>query len=508
LLSVKYSHEQYQAYVRDFLSKYFIDTGQSITISKRISVILKLWITDLTEIVSIIKHRYTKSNYGAPPKDAVAIFRSLILMTLTGETSITKWVDKLRSDPFYAILSGFIPACNEDPDQSTAESIPGVGTFYDFTNKLISAERAYKKSRKHKRKRKPKKKLKKNQKYNSSKPGAVERLVNRVFKYPDSELPVHAESLLNTVLKDLFVMPSLSMGILGDTNKFNIAGDGTCMPTHASHFGKKICKCKLKAGQSCECTRKFIDPEASWGWDSYNKVWYYGHSFHCITACNSFYSLPMHIKCTTAERHDSVTGIYALAETTKLYPDFNFNAAVFDSGYDAKHFYLLNQYYGIIPIISLNERSSKPASRNALIDYDENGIPHGKLCGHSFRNWGLMTKSSRRKWLFPVQCDNCGKCPAKSSWCKYTPIADNPRYFNEILRGSKAWRNLYKRRTTTERAWERIKLDYHSKSAVVYTKENRIVRVFLSAFCCYIDAWKDENSIGINNIFPEIVNCA
>ena len=116
MLSVKYSHEQYQAYVRDFLSKYFIDTGQGITVSKRISVILKLWITDLTGIVSIIKHRYTNSNYGAPPKDAVAIFRSLILMTLTGETSITKWVDKLRSDPFYDILSGFIPACHEDPE--------------------------------------------------------------------------------------------------------------------------------------------------------------------------------------------------------------------------------------------------------------------------------------------------------------------------------------------------------------------------------------------------------
>ncbi len=38
-------------------------------------------------------------------------------------------------------------------------------------------------------------------------------------------------------------MPSACVGILGDINKFNIAGDGTYMPTNASHYGKKICDC-------------------------------------------------------------------------------------------------------------------------------------------------------------------------------------------------------------------------------------------------------------------------
>jgi hypothetical protein len=506
LLSIKYSHTQYQAFVRNSLSKYYIENGQHITVILRADLILKLWNADLTGIVDLLRHRYANSQFGAPPKDPVALLRSLILMTFHGETSISKWVETLRADPFYAILSGFLPACNDISRQvpDSMDPIPGVGTFYDFMNKLISKDRAFIgcRKRKRKRKRKPKKKMKKNQKYDNSKPGVIERIVKRVIKYSGTNLPVSAESSLNAILKDIFVMPSLRMGILGDISSFNIAGDGTCMPSNASHYGYKICNCEK--GKSCDCVRNFTDPDASWGWDSYNESWFYGHSFHCFTACDSYYSLPLHIKCVTGERHDSVTGVYALAELVNLYPEIRFNTAAFDSAYDATYIYLLNLHYGIMPVIDLNVRSPKPASRNELIEYDENGIPHGKACGHAFRNWGLMQKSFRRKWLFPAQCDNCNKCPAKSNWCKYTPVKGNPRYFSPILRGSKEWRSYYKRRSTTERFWDRDKNDFNAKTAVVYSKEQRIVRSFLGAFCCYVDAWYDESSLAITDVFPEL----
>jgi hypothetical protein len=103
MLVVKYVHEQYQDFVHDFLTRYYISTGQYITLLTRSSLITKLWAADLTGIVMLIKSQYSSSSRGAPPKDPVAMFRSLILMTLTGETSIAKWVDTLKSDPFYAI---------------------------------------------------------------------------------------------------------------------------------------------------------------------------------------------------------------------------------------------------------------------------------------------------------------------------------------------------------------------------------------------------------------------
>ena len=111
MLTIKVSHSQYQCFVEKFLNKFYIQTNQQITLSERSSQITKIWSTDLTGIVPLIQSTYSKSNQGAPPKDAVALLRSLIIMTYCKETSISSWVKTLRSDPFYAILSGFIPAC-------------------------------------------------------------------------------------------------------------------------------------------------------------------------------------------------------------------------------------------------------------------------------------------------------------------------------------------------------------------------------------------------------------
>ena len=355
MLTLKYSHEQYQNFVHDMLTKFYIDSDQKITLVTNFSYISKLWNADLT---------------------------------------------------------GIVPAClgSSRIEGLGADPIPGIGTFYDFMDRLIRKDRILHKSSLSRYHRKPKSKQKKNQKMDSPPTTLSERLVNRVIKFSDSKLPSSIESPLNQILKELFVLPSLNLGLLGDPKKFNIAGDGTCMPTHASHYGKKICDCNLKPWEHCKCKRKLSDPSATWGWDSYHEQYFYGHTFHVITAADSFYSLPIHIKCVTGERHDSVTGIYALKELVDLYPSLKFYTAAFDSGYDCTHFYLLNLFYKIKPIIALNTRSSKPKTTEILVNFDDDGIPHGKPCGHKLRNWGLIKKSFRRKWLFPVQCDNCQKC--------------------------------------------------------------------------------------------------
>lgn len=504
MLTVKYSHAKYQKFVESFLTQFLIESHQHITLLNRSSLITKLWSTDFTKIVPLIQNTYSKSNQGAPPKDAVALFRSLIIMTYCNVTSISAWVEKLQSEPFYAILSGFIPACysSSKAEGICADSIPGVGTFYDFMDRLIRKDKILYKSKLRKVKRKPRKKQKKNHKMDTSKPGVVNRLVKRVLKYDNSKLPDSIESTLNTILKELFVLPSLNIGILGDPSKLNVAGDGTCMPTQSSPYGKKVCDCKLNPGEKCDCLRKFTDPSATWGWDSFNEQYFYGHTFHGFTACDSFYSLPIHIKFVSASRHDSVTGVYAIKELVDLYPEIKFNSAAFDSAYDANAFYLLCMHYGINPIIDLNSRSSKPSSNSEFVKLDENGIPHGLVCGHKLRNWGIMAKEFRHKWLFPVQCKHCDKCPMKSNQTYYTKTLDNPRYFTPILRGSKQWKILYKRRSTTERCWDRINNDFHAEDAIIYSAERRIVRVFLGAFNCFIDAWASEKSVSIYEIFP------
>ena len=53
------------------------------------------------------------------------MLHSLLLAVICKVTSITQWVDILRTQPLYAVISGFEP-----------DDVPGVGTFYDFINKL------------------------------------------------------------------------------------------------------------------------------------------------------------------------------------------------------------------------------------------------------------------------------------------------------------------------------------------------------------------------------------
>lgn len=506
MLSIKYSHEQYQSFVRSMLTKFYIDTNQSITLFTNFDYIRKFWNADLTGIVSFLKSAYSNSTQGAPPKDAVAMFRSILLMPFNNKTSVQEWVKELRSNPFFAIVSGFIPACmgSSRIEGIDADPIPGVGTFYDFMDRLIRQDKILHKSKLRKRRRKPKSKQKKNHKMDSPSTTLTEKLVKRVLKYSNSKLPDTIESTLNNILKQMFVLPSLHTGLLGDIKNFDVAGDGTCMPTHASHYGKKVCDCKLKPGEQCNCKRYFGDPSATWGWDSFKEIYFYGHTFHAFTAANSFYSLPIHLKCVTGERHDSITGIYALKELIELYPEINFRYSIFDSGYDNIWFYRLNHHYNTIPIIALNGRNSKPSSNLDLLTFNDDGIPIGKACKHKLRNWGIIKRSSRRKWLFPVQCDNCDKCSATSNKTFYTPTDDNPRYFGPVIRGSKEFWSIYKRRTTTERLNDRLCNDFGAEKAVVLTRERRTVRCFIAAFCCYIDAWAAQNSLSITDIFPNI----
>ncbi len=53
------------------------------------------------------------------------MLRSLMPMHHQKITSVDQWVFTLKTTPIFAILSGFSP-----------DDVPGVGSFYDFFNRL------------------------------------------------------------------------------------------------------------------------------------------------------------------------------------------------------------------------------------------------------------------------------------------------------------------------------------------------------------------------------------
>ena len=112
------THKEYQEFVKEQLKirslgipAFFMD------------IYLELINFDLSRANSILKFPY--SNIGAPARASDNMLRSLLAMAPSGITSIDEWVDLLRSFPSLAIISGFTP-----------ENSPGVGTFYDFFDRV------------------------------------------------------------------------------------------------------------------------------------------------------------------------------------------------------------------------------------------------------------------------------------------------------------------------------------------------------------------------------------
>jgi len=478
---------------------------------KNRKVIVALFIADLSGIFDFVKHTYQNTPWGAKPKDVVALFRSLILMTYLGFSSIDEWVVELHSNPLLAVLSGFLPH-NFQPsgtEDFLPDTIPGVGTFYDFQKRLLLTDKLFHKShyRKPRRKKKLKKKLVKGEKLNNTQPGVIDRLCKRVIAMGDAKLPDSLESRLNQILKDLFVLPSIELGIMGNAAKFNVAGDSTNVVTAASSYGKRICDCKSRGIKQCSCTRYYSDSNATWGWDSTDECYFYGHVFHLFTAADSPNDLPIIIKPVSAKRFDGVTGVFAFKELLDLYPEISFYSASFDKAYDATGFYRLVTHHRVAPIIDINERHKEalPLPKG----FDDQGY---FICHADYRMMkdGVDWNRRRHKNRCPhavapkkYPCDR--KCsPKPYGRTFYNDIDDNPRIFCPIPRDSDKWKALYNKRPSTERCNDRIKNDFNVKNAGVRSIGAWTVKFFLGAFCMYLDAWYKHSNLTIVHLFPEL----
>jgi len=114
------SHEDYRAFVR---AQETLHPEPLLGLPAK----TKLLLLDLTLALPILALLYAADGRPAiPPED---LLRSLLAMMLCGVTSIDRWVLQMREQPFYAMISGFAPA-----------HVPGVGTFYDFMNRLLGLD--------------------------------------------------------------------------------------------------------------------------------------------------------------------------------------------------------------------------------------------------------------------------------------------------------------------------------------------------------------------------------
>ena len=164
------------------------------------------------------------------------------------EDGITSFVARLKAHPVLAAVCGF-----------EQNSVSGVGTFYDFLDRLWLGDEPAKVLREPKRKKA--KKPKGGEKLPEEDTGRVAYLVNKVLEGHSFEGP---ETLLQKVLTECAVKPSLNLGLCGGSRKPVLAGDGTSLKTGASHLGKRVCSCKERGTYQCSCPRMYTGPTANW----------------------------------------------------------------------------------------------------------------------------------------------------------------------------------------------------------------------------------------------------
>lgn len=485
------THAQFQDFVQEQLKAHYLSKGYISTVLLCKDQLAKVWLTDLSELLPLVKNLY--SPLGRPAKDPLSIFRSLLLMRFNHIRSIEQWVIQMHSFPIWAILSGFLP--NE---------VPGVGTFYDFLSRLWPNKAPNYGLKVRKPKKKPKKGKRKGEKSPMRKPGIVQRLVNHFMQNPiqPQKYPHHP---LQQIFKNCFVLPSARKGLLGDTQQLSVAGDGTSVRTGGSRYGKLQCDCRKHGIFNCSCPRKFSDPDASYGWDSYREQYYYGRSLYQFTAADSPYDLPIYLNLFYAERHDSACFVPALFEMMHLYPEFRFAECILDSAHDAMAIYSVLKHLDISAIIELNPRSIGQFSKQDNITFNKFGIP---VCqaDHIMAYNGYCKGRQRHKWRCPktrkrwnLSCDR--QC-SDSSYGRvfYTYEEDNLRYFTRIPRSSPQWKARYKRRTSAERTMKRLKEDYQLEQQKRKSTRDWQFELLLIGSCLHVDAWLKHSELDMTTL--------
>jgi hypothetical protein len=120
--SIFTEHKRYLKHARRDLARLYPTKQDEERLEPFSDLILSLLLLDLLPLRPQLQAFYHPKPRGAPPRDPIQMFRSLLCMILSGQTlSFTKWVKLLHSQPLFAVLSSF------------ENGSPGVGAFYELT---------------------------------------------------------------------------------------------------------------------------------------------------------------------------------------------------------------------------------------------------------------------------------------------------------------------------------------------------------------------------------------
>lgn len=497
-------HKRYIRFVRTKAGRF----GGLRTNHRHFPVWRKLRATNLEAAWPFLARCYAR-NRGRPARCPLCLLRSCLAMMLCGVTSFDKWVAMMRDEPFFALISGFSP-----------DDLPGVGTFYDFQDRLLQRPRQGRTTRRRPyRQRDQRDQASQHRDKNDLRPhkDIVNRLADRLLdrdNQPAGWSPAQAgqgdfsplpfwQQTLQLIFYVSFVARSVEQGLI-ELGCLHIAGDGSKLPTWANSQGHKLCQCDNRGKRPqdrCRCHRAYRDPLALWGWDSYRECWVYGYSIYELTAYSMDHccQLPLFVSIADGNRHDSVHSLVALYHARETI-GLPIQTASLDAAHDALGlFRLATLRWHMALVIPLNQRNQGCLQYAGPLRLEQ-GLPIC-LAGRPMKRWGFCPDRLRIKWRCPLaatkKTPDVTTCPYFGNGCSssaygrvvYTYPRENFRLHTLIPRDSDLWLAHKDARSCAERSVKRKKYDFHLLQTCTAGRDRWFFRLILAAMCQHIDAW-------------------
>ena len=483
-------HAAYQAKMITLLKQYYPDAfirfGPSLwdTIGKFFSM-------DLTKVDILMYDRY--SIFGPPPRLPSDMLRSIMLSIVMKKTSFTSWSEELKINPLAAIISGFHP-----------NNTPGVGTFYDFCDRLWMSDKDNLSDHiQPPKKRKVEKPKNPDDKAAPVEIISVEELITLLENNPLSENQPYAR--LFQIFYEVFLKHSAYLNLI-DLKNLVISGDGTEVVTSARNRYRRLCKCK---DRNCSCNRWYSQPDTDCGYDSSRHKFYYGYDLYMMTAADSDNDLPVFPLLNRASMHDSFGLCYTYQAMKAFLKEANVTEALLDSAHDVMAIYQFCQKNSISAIIDLNERGGVNFKYKDTYTIGKDGVP---VCRAGLKMIRDGYEKDRMRYKF--RCANCYHkdgihCDYKCSDSDYGLVVhvatkDNPRIFTVPARGSKEWKLEYNKRTSSERCNKREKIDYLLENGRHQSTKMWYCRLYCIMMLQHLDAWASAGSTtSLREIFAQ-----
>ena len=411
------SHADYQNFVVTNLRKYYPDP--SALARSTWDIIERFWNLDLSFTDTFMADKYSK--FGPAPRTPSSIQRSYLLSIDFKVTSITEWAAQLKINPLYAILSGFEPG-----------NTPGVGTFYDFINRLWNSDDDHMSPHIHPLKIKVKKPKTKGTKADSVEKVTVAELLP-ILENTGFKLDEQPYSSLFKIYQKEFLDVSVSTGLI-HSDSLALADDGTPVVTSHRERKKRICKCKENGITDCKCDRYFSQPDCDIGWDS---------------------------------AHDAMP-YYQYFKRENITPFIDLNGK------------------GVRPPVYKNDftidKDGVPVCPSGcLMRRDGVEVAKGRM---KFK----CPKISHKNGCISCTCETpCSD--AKYGRTVHLVMKDNPRLFNNPPRSSKEWKLEYNARTSAERSNKREKLDFKLEDGRHRSTKMWYCRLYHILMLQHLDAW-------------------